>query len=74
MSAWQDCKGDDRLCRLNVSALNLGAALGSVVGGEVLRLGSPVDLGWGAAVYPVAGLLIVLGLRREPQPSVAAAE
>ncbi len=45
---------------LNGSALYLGVALGSVVGGEVLRVGSPVDLGCVAALFPLAGLIVVL--------------
>jgi predicted MFS family arabinose efflux permease len=48
---------------LNGSALYLGVALGSVVGGEVLRAGSPADLGWVAAIFPLVGLAIVLGAR-----------
>lgn len=59
---------------LNVSALYLGIALGSVVGGEVLRLGSALDLGWIGAVFPFLGLLVVVGLgpvSRATVPSAA---
>lgn len=48
---------------LNVSALYVGVALGSIVGGEVLRLGSALDLGWVAAIFPLVGLMVVLGIR-----------
>ena len=59
---------------LNGSALYLGVALGSVVGGEVLRAGSPADLGWVAALFPLIGLAIVLAARSQRPAAVAPAE
>jgi predicted MFS family arabinose efflux permease len=54
---------------LNGSALYLGVALGSVVGGEIISYASPADLGWVAAAFPVLAL-IVMRLAR-PEPSLA---
>jgi predicted MFS family arabinose efflux permease len=61
---------------LNGSALYLGVALGSLVGAEVLRAGSPVDLGWVAALFPLVGLAIILGAagRRRRSAAMAPAE
>jgi predicted MFS family arabinose efflux permease len=56
---------------LNGSALYLGVALGSVVGAEVLRAGSPADLGWVAGLFPLIGLAVVLAATRH-SPSGAA--
>ncbi|MBN9075081.1 MAG: MFS transporter [Rhizobiales bacterium 65-79] len=58
---------------LNGSALYLGVALGSVVGAEVLRVGSPADLGWVGALFPLIGLAIVLGAYALRHRSVAVA-
>jgi predicted MFS family arabinose efflux permease len=44
---------------LNASAIYLGVALGSVVGGEVLTYAAPVDLGWIAALFPAAAFVVV---------------
>lgn len=43
---------------LNWSALFLGIALGSVVGGLVLQFGTAGDLGWVGALFPAAALLV----------------
>jgi predicted MFS family arabinose efflux permease len=60
---------------LNGSALYLGVALGSVVGGEVLRAGSPADLGWVAGLFPLVGLAIVFATTaRGNRAAVAPAE
>jgi predicted MFS family arabinose efflux permease len=59
---------------LNGSALYLGVALGSVVGAEVLRAGSPADLGWVAALFPLIGLAIVVTARGSRPAAVAPAE
>ena len=45
---------------LNVSALYLGVALGSIVGGAVLDVGIAADLGWVGALFPLAGLAVTL--------------
>ncbi len=55
---------------LNSSALYLGVALGSVVGGEVLTYASPSDLGWIAAIFPAVAFLLLLW---RPAPSLAQA-
>ncbi|KAB0268188.1 MFS transporter [Microvirga brassicacearum] len=53
---------------LNGSALYLGVALGSLIGGLALRFGSAMDLGWVAALFPLAALpLIWLGERSRIQ-------
>ena len=59
---------------LNASALYLGVALGAVVGGGVLRYGSPVDLGLVAAAFPIVGLGIVLAGRWAARPVAMPAE
>ena len=61
---------------LNGSALYLGVALGSFIGGLVLQLGSVGDLGWVAALFPASALLLVCSrrtakLRAEPICGVA---
>ena len=56
---------------LNGSALYLGVALASVVGGEVLTYGTPADLGIVAALFPRLALGVV-GLAR-PAASLAGA-
>ena len=56
---------------LNASALYLGVALGSVVGGLVLTYATLADLGWIAALFPAAGFAIVALAR--PAPSLAEA-
>ncbi len=43
---------------LNVSALYFGVALGAVIGGTVLTLGSARDLGWVGALAGVAALAV----------------
>ena len=45
---------------LNWSALFLGIALGSLVGGVVLRYGTPGDLGWVGALFPATALVAML--------------
>jgi len=44
---------------LNASAIYLGVALGSVVGGEVLTYAAPIDLGWIAALFPAAAFAVM---------------
>jgi predicted MFS family arabinose efflux permease len=56
---------------LNASAIYLGVALGSVVGGGVLSYGGPADLGWVAALFSLAAFGIVAFWR--PAPSLAEA-
>ncbi|KLK89831.1 MFS transporter [Microvirga vignae] len=51
---------------LNASALYLGVALGSVVGGAVINVGTPADLGWTGAVATLLALVIVLATERLP--------
>jgi predicted MFS family arabinose efflux permease len=45
---------------LNASALYLGIAFGSVLGGAVINVGTPADLGWAGAVPVLLALMIVL--------------
>ena len=59
---------------LNASALYLGIAGGSLVGGLVLQHGTPSDLGWVGAMLPAVSLVgIVLSAlaRRQARPSLA---
>lgn len=51
---------------LNASALYLGVALGSVLGGAVINLGTSTDLGWSGAIPVALALLIVLATGRLP--------
>jgi predicted MFS family arabinose efflux permease len=51
---------------LNASALYLGVALGSLVGGLVISVGVPDDLGWTGAVPSLLALVIVLTTRQYP--------
>jgi predicted MFS family arabinose efflux permease len=51
---------------LNASALYLGVALGSILGGAVINLGTSTDLGWIGAIPVVLALLIVLATGRLP--------
>jgi predicted MFS family arabinose efflux permease len=55
---------------LNGSALYLGVALGSFIGGLALQLGSVGDLGWVAALFPASALLLV----RSSRPATLRAE
>ena len=54
---------------LNGSALYLGVALGSFIGGLVLQLGSIGDLGWVAALFPASALLLVRSRRPAKLPA-----
>ncbi|MEO5807498.1 MFS transporter [Devosia sp.] len=56
---------------LNASALYFGVALGSVVGGQVLQHGTPADLGWVGAIFPLLGLAVLLAT--DPEPVLARA-
>ena len=51
---------------LNASALYFGIALGSVVGGQVLLHGSPADLGWVGAIFPLLAMAVLLATDAEP--------
>jgi predicted MFS family arabinose efflux permease len=51
---------------LNASALYLGVALGSVLGGVVIDLGTLADLGWVGAIPVLLALTIVLTTERLP--------
>jgi predicted MFS family arabinose efflux permease len=51
---------------LNASALYLGTAFGSVLGGAVINVGTPADLGWTGAVPTLLALVIVLATGRPP--------
>jgi predicted MFS family arabinose efflux permease len=55
---------------LNASALYLGIALGTVVGGRILEFATPSDLGLAAATFPLAALLVVWAGARSPRPAV----
>ncbi|RWF10873.1 MAG: MFS transporter, partial [Mesorhizobium sp.] len=59
---------------LNASALYFGVALGAIVGAAVLRLGAPADLGLIAALFPIAGLGVVLAGRVLARPVAMPAE
>ena len=59
---------------LNASALYVGVALGATVGGAVLRFGAPADLGLVAALFPIAGLGVVLAERAFARPVAMPAE
>ncbi|MFL5006115.1 MAG: hypothetical protein ACJ8DK_12305 [Microvirga sp.] len=48
---------------LNGSALYLGVALGSFIGGLALQIGSIGHLGWVAALFPASALLLVRASR-----------
>lgn len=54
---------------LNASALYLGIASGSLIGGLVLQYGTPSDLGWVGALLPALSLLgiAVSPLLRQPR-------
>jgi DHA1 family inner membrane transport protein len=50
---------------LNVSALYFGIALGTLVGGRVLEYAEASDLGFAAAIFPIAALAVLaIGERR----------
>jgi DHA1 family inner membrane transport protein len=57
---------------LNASAIYVGVALGSVVGGQVLTSLGPVNLGWVAALFSLAAFGIVALAR--PAPMLAEAK
>ncbi|MDR3476044.1 MAG: MFS transporter [Devosia sp.] len=56
---------------LNASALYLGVALGSVVGGEVMTYATPFDLGWVGSLLALASFGVIIATR--PAPSLATA-
>lgn len=58
---------------LNASALYLGIAGGSLIGGLVLQYGTPSDLGWIGALLPALSLvgIGVSALLRQPGPRLA---
>jgi predicted MFS family arabinose efflux permease len=51
---------------LNASALYLGIALGTVVGGRILEYATPSDLGLVAAAFPLAALMMLWTGRSSP--------
>lgn len=55
---------------LNASALYLGIALGTVVGGRILEFATPSDLGLVAATFPLAALLVVWAGARSLRPAI----
>ena len=57
---------------LNASAIYVGVALGSVVGGQVLTSLGPINLGWVAALFSLAGFGIVALTR--PMPGLVEAK
>jgi predicted MFS family arabinose efflux permease len=58
---------------LNASAIYFGIAAGTVIGGQVLRVGPPAELALVAAGFPVAALAVLLA-RRGRRPAVAPGE
>lgn len=54
---------------LNWSALFLGIALGSLVGGLVLQYGTPGDLGWVGALFPATALVAMVLASPARKPS-----
>lgn len=50
---------------LNASALYLGVAFGSFVGGQTMALGRMADLGFVATIFPLLALAIVLAVREK---------
>jgi MFS transporter, DHA1 family, inner membrane transport protein len=58
---------------LNASALYLGIAGGSLIGGLVLQYGTPGDLGWIGALLPALSLagIGLSAMLREPDPNLA---
>jgi len=56
---------------LNGSALYLGVAAGSVIGGQVMQHGSALELPWIAALFPIAALVMMRLLRGAGQPRLA---
>ena len=58
---------------LNASALYLGIAGGSLIGGLVLQYGTPDDLGWIGALLPALSLagIGLSAMLREPDPNLA---
>lgn len=58
---------------LNASALYLGIAGGSLIGGLVLQYGTPGELGWVGALLPALSLagIGLSAVLREPDPSMA---
>lgn len=58
---------------LNASALYLGIAGGSLIGGLVLQYGTPDDLGWVGALLPALSLagIGLSAMLREPDPNLA---
>ncbi|MGI6852028.1 MFS transporter [Mesorhizobium sp. 1B3] len=55
---------------LNASALYLGIALGTMVGGRILEFATPSDLGLAAAAFPLVALAIVWAGTTSPRPVV----
>jgi DHA1 family inner membrane transport protein len=53
---------------LNGSALYLGSALGALVGGLTLQYGNAAELGAVGALFPLAGLALMLRMQRPPKP------
>ena len=56
---------------LNASALYLGIASGSLIGGLVLQYGTASDLGWVGSLLPALALLgiVISAVLRQPKPS-----
>jgi DHA1 family inner membrane transport protein len=53
---------------LNGSALYLGSALGALVGGVTLQYGGAAELGAVGALFPLAGLGVMVWMRRRVRP------
>lgn len=51
-------KVNDLVLSLNASALYLGIAAGSLIGGLVLQFGTVNDLGWVGALFPGVALVL----------------
>ncbi len=55
---------------LNASALYFGIAIGTLIGGRILEVASPSDLGLVAAAFPLAALAVLV-VGRKPARAVA---
>ena len=66
-------KWQGRSHALDLEGIDFEAFRAQPLGPEVLRVGSPADLGWVGALFPLIGLAIVLGAYALRHRSVAVA-